>query len=109
MRFLGASSEIVFKLMVTLCQIKIANTSGESWGIESEHHLRELLAKYSRKFIELKRLKEHHICISEAVNPYEMDFTLALRLQFHQLNLIQELSQEKNKNLCPSVYLTDSS
>ena len=109
MRFLGFNSDIVYKLMITLCQIKIAKTSGEYWKIESEYALRNILEKYSRKFLQLKQLKEYRARINKEMLPYEEDFILALRPQSHQLNQVQELSEVKNKSLYPSACLTDSS
>lgn len=108
MRFFRSDSDIVYKLMITLCQIKIANTSGKHWGIESEYHLQDLLAKFSEKFITQKKLKDYRYRVNRKAI-HEVDLTLALRLQFHQLNQVQELSQERSTNLCPSIYLTDSS
>lgn len=109
MRFFTRQSEIVYKLMCTLCQIKIANTSGEHWGIESEHHLHCILEEFSAKFIKQKQLKEYQTYMRKDIIPYEIDITLALHLQFHQLNQVQELSQERSRNLCPLVCLADSS
>ena len=113
MRFFGSTSEIVFKLMCTLCQIKIASNKGEYWGIESEYDLHNKLGKFCKKFIEQKRTKEHLQRIREMTYIYvpesDTDLILALHLQFHQLNQVQELSQVKNKNLYPSICLTDSS
>ena len=106
MRFFTRQSEIVYKLMCTLCQIKIANTSGEHWGIESEHHLHCILEKFSAKFTEQQLIKDR-AWLSKTLKKETV--TPVLRLQFHQLNQVQELSQERSTNLCPSIYLTDSS
>jgi len=112
--FTGTIEEVVYKLMCTLCQIKIANSSGEKWGIESEHDLRVKLKIFSKKFYEQKkRIDVIKKRIKDAewlsdITDKEL-LTPAPDHQFHQSIQAQVLYQLKNNYRNPSFFELDSS
>lgn len=103
--FFGSTSEIVYKLMVTMCQIKIANNNGEHWGINSKNDLLNKLRIFSKKFTEQKLIKDK-VWLSETLRK---EVTPVLDHQSHQSIRVQVLSQLRNNYRNPSFFELDSS
>lgn len=104
--FFGSTSEIVYKLMVTLCQIKIANNNSEYWGINSKNDLLNKLRIFSKKFTERQLIKDR-VWLSETLRKEAI--TTALDHQSHQSVQAQVLYQLKNNYRNPSFFELDSS
>lgn len=104
--FFGSTSEIVYKLMVTLCQIKIANYNSEYWGINSKNDLLDKLRKFSKKFTEQQLIKDR-AWLSKTLK--KETITPILPHQSHQSIRVQALSQLRNNYRNPSFFELDSS